>query len=123
MLAHAFFPQIPQGLLPVVIKEGENLLQVLVFKRVDVLSQLFQSEPSLGFTMRMVEDIHELSNDVSEALHKPGVLAFQRGKRLLFLQREIGWLLEEAQRNFHNVFARSMTCSSWCASPWALMFL
>ena len=96
MLAHALFPQISKGVFPVVIKEGENLLQVPVFKSVDVLSQLFHSDPRLGFTVRMVEDIHSLSNDVSEALHKPGILSFQCGKRLLFLQREIGWLLEEA---------------------------
>jgi hypothetical protein len=58
MLAHALFPQIPQGLIPVVVKEGENLLQVPVFKRVDVLSQLFQYDPGLGFTVRIVEEIH-----------------------------------------------------------------
>ena len=58
MLAHALFPQISKGLLPVVVKEGENLLEVPVFKSVDVLSQLFQSDPRLGFTVRMVEDIH-----------------------------------------------------------------
>jgi hypothetical protein len=69
MLAHALFPQIPRGVIPVVVKEGKNLLQVPVFKRVDVLSQWFQSDPSLGFTVRMVEEIHQLSNDLSEALH------------------------------------------------------
>ena len=58
MLAHALFPQIPQGLLPVIIKEGKNLLQIPVLKSGDVLSQLFQSDPRLGFTVRMVEDIH-----------------------------------------------------------------
>jgi hypothetical protein len=52
---------------------------------VDVLSQLFQSDPSLGFTVRMVEDIHQLSNDLSEALHKLSSLSFQLGNRLLFL--------------------------------------
>ena len=103
MLAHALFPQIPQGLLPVVVKEGEHLLQVPVFKSIDVLSQLLQSAPSLGFTVRMVEDMHQLSDEVSEALHKPGILAFQLGNRLLL--------------------ARSMTCASLCASPSALMFL
>ena len=45
MLAHALFPQISKGLLPVVVKEGENLLEVPVFKSVDVLSQLFQYDP------------------------------------------------------------------------------
>jgi hypothetical protein len=100
MLAHALFPQIPKGLLTVIVKEGKNLLQVPVLKSHDVLSQLFQSDPRLGFTVRMVEDIHELSNDVSEALHKPCILSFQRGNSLLFLQREIGWLLEEAPTQF-----------------------
>src|SRR5882672_5246339 len=96
MRAHALFPQIPQGLLPVVVKEGENLLQVPVFKSVDILLQLFQSDPSLGFNVRMVEDIYQLSDDVSEAMHKPCILSFQLGNSLLFLTRYIGWLLEEA---------------------------
>src|SRR5207245_11566181 len=93
MLAHALFPQIPKGLLPVVIKESENLLQVPVFKSVDVLSQLFQSDPSLGFTVSMVEDIHQLSDDVLEAMHKPCILSFCLGNRLLFLTRYYVWLL------------------------------
>src|SRR5262249_6715485 len=96
MLAHALFPQILQGLIPVVVTEGENLFQVPVFKSVEVLSQLLQSPPSLGFTVRMVEDMHQLSDEVSEAMHKPGIFAFQLGNRLLCLTRYIGWLLEEA---------------------------
>jgi len=71
----------------VVVKEGENLLQIPIFKSADVLSQLFQSDPSLGFTVRMVKDMHQLSDNVSEALHKPCILSFQLGKRLLFLTR------------------------------------
>ena len=51
MLAHALFPQIPQGLLPVSIKEGENLLQVSVVNRSDLFSQLLQSELRLGFAV------------------------------------------------------------------------
>jgi hypothetical protein len=57
MLPHTLFPQIPQGLLPVIVKEGKNLRQVPVLKSGDVLSQLLQSDPRLGFTVRMVEDI------------------------------------------------------------------
>jgi len=75
MLSHTLFPQIPPGLLPVIVKEGENLLQVPVFKSVDVLSQLFQYDPGVGCTVRRVEEIHELSNDVSEALHKASITA------------------------------------------------
>lgn len=33
--------------------------------------------------MRMVEDSHQLSNDVLEALHEPCILAFQLGQSLL----------------------------------------
>ena len=87
MLAHALFPQISKGLLPVVVKEGENLLQVPVFKSVDVLSQLFQSDPSLGFTVRMVEDIHQLPDNTAEALYKTVIFSFQCGNSLLFLRR------------------------------------
>src|SRR2546429_553145 len=39
--AHTLFPQIPQGLLPMVVKEGENLLEMVVVNRVDLLAQLF----------------------------------------------------------------------------------
>jgi hypothetical protein len=39
MLAHALFPQIPQGVIPVVVKEGKNLLQVPVFKRMNYSTQ------------------------------------------------------------------------------------
>ena len=64
---------------------------------VDVLSQLLQFHPSLGFTVRMIEDMHQLSdNDVSEALHKPCILSSQFGKSLLFLTRYMGGLPEEA---------------------------
>ena len=48
--AHAFFPSIPPGLRPMVVKEGEHLLQMIVVNRSDVLSQLFQSDVCLGFT-------------------------------------------------------------------------
>ena len=51
MLAHALFPQIPQSLLPVVVKEGENLLQMIVVNRADITSQLFQSALRLGFAV------------------------------------------------------------------------
>jgi hypothetical protein len=105
MLAHALFPQIPRGVIPVVVKEGKNLLQVPVFKRVDVLSQWFQSDPSLGFTVRMVEEIHQLSNDLSEALHQLSILPCQLGNRLFFLTRYIGGLLEKAPTPFPSRLA------------------
>ena len=43
VLAHPLFPQIPQGLIPVIVKEWGNLLQMMVFKSLDILAQLFQS--------------------------------------------------------------------------------
>ena len=53
VLAHALFPQIPQGLIPMVVKEGENLLQMLVVNRSDIVSQLLQSELRLGVVLQM----------------------------------------------------------------------
>ena len=95
MLPHPLFPQIPQGLIPVVVKEGENLLQLIVVHRLDLLAQLFQCELRLGFAVRMVEDMHQLPDTTAEALDKTVLLSFQRGKSLLFLTRSIGWFLEE----------------------------
>src|SRR6266699_6435243 len=48
VLPHPLFPQIPQGLLPVVVKEGENLLEMIVVNRVDLLAQLFEFDLRLG---------------------------------------------------------------------------
>ena len=47
-----------------VVKESENLLEMLVFQHVDILSQLFESELRLGFAVRMVKDM-----GVSHLLH------------------------------------------------------
>src|SRR5437016_6095483 len=69
---------------------------MMIFKRLDILAQLLQSELRLRFAVRMVEDIHQLSDDVAEAVHKPGVEAFQFCYGLFFLLREIGGLLQEA---------------------------
>src|SRR5258706_2153145 len=76
VLPHTLFPQIPQGLLPVVVKEGENLLEMLVVNRVDLLAQLFEFELRLGFAVRMVEDIHQLSDHTAEAVDKTLLLSF-----------------------------------------------
>ena len=35
-----------------VVQEVENLIEMLVFQRVDILSQLFQSQLRLGFAVR-----------------------------------------------------------------------
>ena len=51
VLAHALFPQIPQGVLPMVVKAGENLLQMIIGNRSDIFSQLLQSELRLGVTV------------------------------------------------------------------------
>jgi len=87
VLPHTLFPQIPKSLLPVIVKEGENLLQMIVVHSVDLLAQLLQSELRLGFAVRMVEDIHQLSDDASEAVHKTCICAFQVRNGLLFLPR------------------------------------
>ena len=95
MLAHALFPQIPQGLLPVSIKELGNLIKMTVFKNMDILSQLVQAELGLRFAVRMVKDMHQLPDNTAEAVHKTFILAFQCSNGLLFLHRYIAGLLEE----------------------------
>ena len=70
-----------------VVQELENLIEMLVFQRVDVLSQLLESELRLGFTVRMVKEIHQLPDNIAEALHKPCVRSFQFSNGLLFLYR------------------------------------
>ena len=70
-----------------VVQEVENLIEMLVFQRVDILPQLFESQLRLGFAVGMVKEIHQLSDNSAEAVHKPGILAFQCGNGLLFLYR------------------------------------
>ena len=84
MLAHSSFSQINKGLIPVVIQELEDFIEMLVLSCLDIPSQLFQSEFRLGFTVAMVENIHQLSNDVSEALYKTLICFFQLLDRLPF---------------------------------------
>ena len=96
MLAHAFFPQISQGLLPVIIKELGNLLQMMVSQRADILAQLLQSELGVRFAVRMVKDMHQLSDHSAEALHKTLIFAFQLCQSLLLFHRYIAGLLQEA---------------------------
>jgi hypothetical protein len=38
-------------MLPVIVKESENLLQMIVVHSVDLLAQLLQSELRLGFAV------------------------------------------------------------------------
>ena len=96
MLAHALFPQIPQGLLPVIIKELGNLIEMTVCKNMDILSQLVQSELGLRFAVRMVKDMHQLPDNIAEALHKTLIFAFQLCQSLLLFHRYIAGLLQEA---------------------------
>jgi hypothetical protein len=58
VLAQALFPQIPQGLLPVLVKELGDLLKMRVVQSVDILAQLLQSECGLRFAVRMVKNIN-----------------------------------------------------------------
>jgi len=83
--AHPSFPQIDKGLIPVVVKEFEYFIEMLVLSRLDIRSQLFQSEFRLGFTVGMIEDIHQLPNDASKAFHKTLIYFFQIFNGLPFL--------------------------------------
>jgi hypothetical protein len=96
VLAHAFFPQIPQGVLPVSVKELRNLGKMLVFQSGDSPSALLQAELRLRLTVRMVKDMHQLPDTMTEAVYKARILAFEFGHSLLLLYGYIARLLEEA---------------------------
>ena len=96
MFAHALFPQIPHGLLPVSIKALGNLIKMTVCKHMDILSQLVQSELGLRFAVRMVKDMHPLPDTIAEALHKTLIVAFQLCQSLLLFHISIAGLLQEA---------------------------
>jgi hypothetical protein len=65
---------------------------MIIVHGLDLLAQLLQSELRLGFAVRMVEDIHQLSDDASEAVHKTCILAFQV-RRGSSTAQEGSWLL------------------------------
>ena len=96
MLTHALFPQIPQGLLPVIVKELGDLLKMRVVQSLDIFAQLLQSECGLRFAVRMVKDIYQLPDNSAEALHKTLIFAFQLCQSMLLFHREIAGLLQEA---------------------------
>jgi hypothetical protein len=48
---HALFPQLPQGLLPMVVHEGEHVLQMSVVHCSALVSSLLQSALRLGCTV------------------------------------------------------------------------
>ena len=96
VLAHALFPQIPQGLIPVIVQELGNLLKMLVFQSLDILAPLLQSERGWRFAVGMVKDMYQLPDNTAEAGHKTLILAFQLCNGLFVLNRYIAGLLEEA---------------------------
>ena len=96
MLAHALFPQIPKGVIPVIVQKLAYLRKMRGFHGVDILAQLFKPQFCWCCAVRMVTERPQLSNNTAEAMHKACRLAFQRGNGLLFLQGSIGGRLEEA---------------------------
>ena len=66
----------------------------------DILSQLVQSPLGLGFTVRMVKDMHQLPDQTAETVHTTLIFAFQLCNGLLVLSRSIAGLLEEAPAQF-----------------------
>ena len=88
---------------------------MIVVHRVDLLAQLFQFELRLGFAVRRVEEIPQLSDDASEALYKtlhpllPGLPwpAFPS------TPEKLPGFLRRPQRTFHSCLAIAMRCSSF----------
>jgi hypothetical protein len=96
MLVHALVPQIPQGLLPVRSKALGNLIKMTVCKNMDILSQLVQSELGLCCAVRLVQDMHQLPDNLAKARHKTRIFAFQLCQSLLLCHRYSAGLLPEA---------------------------
>jgi len=123
VLAHAFFPQISQSLIPVIIKELGNLLKMRVTQSLDILSQLLQSKLGMRFTVRIVKDIHQLPDNMRKLCTKPSsalssavIACFSSPDKLLGFLRRL-------QRQVHNFLAKAMLASCCWASPLALTFL
>ena len=93
-----------------VVKEGEHLLQMSVVHCADRVSQLLQSELRLGFTVCMVEEMHQLPDNAAEAVHKTFIFIFQCSNGLLFLHRDIAGLLEEAPTQGPSLLRHSQAC-------------
>ena len=93
-----------------IVKELKNLMQMLVFQRVDILSQLVQAELGLRFAVRMVKDMHQLPDNIAAAVDKTLILAFQFCQSLLLLRREIAGLLEEAPTHVPQLLGQCQAC-------------
>jgi len=104
MLPHALVPQIPQGVIPVIIKALGNLLKMTVCKNMDILSQLVQSERGWRCAVRRVKDMHQLPDNSAEALHTTRLCAFQLCQSLLLFHRYIAGLLQEAPTQLPSLF-------------------
>jgi hypothetical protein len=65
-ICQSCLPPLPQGLLPVIVKEVGHLLKMRVSKSMDILSQLLQSKLGLGFPVRMGKDMHQLLEQTAE---------------------------------------------------------
>jgi hypothetical protein len=69
---------------------------MMVCQSLDIMSQLLQAELGLPFAVRMVKDMHQLPDNMAEAVHQTLILAFQLCDGLLVLNREMAGLFEEA---------------------------
>jgi hypothetical protein len=110
VLAHALFPQIPQGLLPVSVKAVGDLLKRRGFHRVDSLAPLWQSEGGLRFAVRMGQDRHPLPDHTAAAVHQTCIRTCQGGHGLLCLHRYMAGLLEEAPTPGPSLLSPSQAC-------------
>src|SRR5919199_623169 len=110
MRAHALFPQLPHGLLPVSIQAGGELLQLTVGKHLDILSQLVQSELGWRFAGRLVKAMHQLLDTLAAARHKTLSCACQLCQSLRLFHRESAGLLPEAPTQHPELFG---SCEKW----------
>ena len=93
-----------------IVKELRDLFPLMVFQSLDILSQLLQSARGLRFAVCMVKDMHQLPDNIAEAVHKSLIRAFEFCKSLLLLCREIAGLLEEAPTPCPSLLGQCYAC-------------
>jgi hypothetical protein len=110
VLAQAFFPQLSQGVIPVVIQAWGNLLKMRISQRWEILSQRLPSKLGVRFAVGMGKDMHALPDKTAAAVHKTCIFAFQCGNGLLCLPRDIAGLLEEAPTHLPSLLGQGEAC-------------
>ena len=118
--AQALLPQIPQGVLPMVVQAGEPLLQMRVVHGAALVSPLWQAALRVGCTVGMVEEMHQRPEKAAAAVHTTCLVTVPCRHGLLCLHRYIAGLLAEAPTQGPSLLSQSQACLMLLGFPLAL---